>query len=391
MKGLTKKIITLFLTMLCVLSMSITAFAAEVTPTGETGAEDCRLTFSLTDKTNGIFIDEITITLLNNETNVEYTYTMTSADYLFGITVGGNVKQGNYSIALNYASKEQFTVQNADGTPISSFTADSTEHTFNWEVVSNESTEKPKDDTQSNTANNNSTADAFVADTGNEEADALWNAFLDSVSVIETDNKYSQILKVVQDTADFNAGYYEKATNKSKDEYLQMTPFEQFLWYSTYILPINAITSSDYDTYCGTVAKWNANAVGIPYNWLTTYGTQEMADAYRALMEWDYKYFTEHGAVMNFITGKSSIEENNDLDVLSSEDANGNDDDPTKEEIEKLMEEENGDTDKGIWGNTISLIKDNAITIAVLLILVGATIGVVIYRKRKAIDDDKDE
>ena len=67
------------------------------------------------------------------------------------------------------------------------------------------------------------------------------------------------------------------------------------------------------------------------------------------------------------------------------------DDDPTKEEIEKLMEEENGDTDKGIWGNTISLIKDNAITIAVLLILVGATIGVVIYRKRKAIDDDKDE
>ena len=128
--------------MLCVLSMSITAYAAEVTPTGETGAEDCRLTFALTDKTNGIFIDDIEITLLNTETNVEYTYTMTSADYLFGITVGGNVKQGNYNIALNYASKGQFTVQNADGTPISSFTADSTAHTFDWEVISNESTTK---------------------------------------------------------------------------------------------------------------------------------------------------------------------------------------------------------------------------------------------------------
>ncbi len=390
MKGFKKRIITLFLTMLCVLSMSITAFAAEVTPTGETGAEDCRLTFSLTDKTNGIFIDDITITLLNTETNVEYTYTMTSADYLFGITVGGNVKQGNYNIALNYASKGQFTVQNADGTPISSFTADSTAHTFDWEVISNEST--TKNDTQENTATDNTATETFIVDTGNEEADKLWSAFLDSVSIIETDSKYSQILKIVQDTADFNAGYYANITNRSKDEYLEMTPFEQFLWYSTYILPVNAITSSDYDTYCGTVAKWNANAVGIPYNWLTTYGTSEMADAYRALMEWDYKYFTEHGAVMNFITGKTSLE-NDDLDVLTTEDANGNDGDPTKEEIEELMEEEEKATeeDKGIWGDTVSLIKDNAITIAILLILVGATIGVVIYRKRKAIDDDKNE
>lgn len=390
MKGYKKRIITLFLTMLCVLSMSITAFAAEVTPTGETGAEDCRLTFSLTDKTNGIFIDDITITLLNTETNVEYTYTMTSADYLFGITVGGNVKQGNYNIALNYASKGQFTVQNADGTPISSFTADSTAHTFDWEVISNEST--TKNDTQENTATDNTATETFIVDTGNEEADKLWSAFLDSVSIIETDSKYSQILKIVQDTADFNAGYYANITNRSKDEYLEMTPFEQFLWYSTYILPVNAITSSDYDTYCGTVAKWNANAVGIPYNWLTTYGTSEMADAYRALMEWDYKYFTEHGAVMNFITGKTSLE-NDDLDVLTTEDANGNDGDPTKEEIEELMEEEEKATeeDKGIWGDTVSLIKDNAITIAILLILVGATIGVVIYRKRKAIDDDKNE
>lgn len=389
MKVFKKRIITLFLTMLCVLSMSITAFAAEVTPIGETGAEDCRLTFSLTDKTNGIFIDDITITLLNTETNVEYTYTMTSADYLFGITVGGNVKQGNYNIALNYASKGQFTVQNADGTSISSFTADSTTHTFNWEAISNESV--TKNDAQGNAANDNTATETFIVDTGNEEANALWSAFLDSVSVIETDSKYSQILKIVQDTADFNAGYYANITNRSKDEYLEMTPFEQFLWYSTYILPVNAITSSDYDTYCGTVAKWNANAVGIPYNWLTTYGTSEMADAYRTLMEWDYKYFTEHGAVMNFITGKTSLE-NDDLDVLTTEDANGNDGDPTKEEIEELMEEEKAtEEDKGIWGDTVSLIKDNAITLAILLILVGATIGVVIYRKRKTIDDDKNE
>jgi len=386
MKNLTKKLFTFGFAVLFVITMSMTAFATEVHPPSNAEIGDCRLTFSVVDKTNGICVDEITVTLMNLETTVEYNYTVSSVDYLFGLTVGGNVKQGKYNIAINFPSKGTFAVKNADGTAITSLTADSTEHTFNWIIVSD-------DDNQQGGAANN-TAGSAVSDfgqgTGNEEADALWQTFLETVAPIETDSKYASILKIVNNTAQVQSTYYENATGNSKDEYLEMSNFEQFLWYSTYILPVNAITASDYDTYCGSVAKWNSNAVGIPYNWFNTYGTSEMADAYRALMEWDYHYFTSHGAVYNFITGKSSIE-NSDLDVLSPDDADGNDGEPTQEEIDDLIKEEteSTDTNKGIWSNTTKLIKDNIVTLVILLVLVGATIGVIVYRKRKTIDDDK--
>ena len=55
-----------------------------------------------------------------------------------------------------------------------------------------------------------------------------------------------------------------------------------------------------------------------------------------------------------------------------------------KKKSRNYEEEKATEEDKGIWGDTVSLIKDNAITLAILLILVGATIGVVIYRKRKS-------
>lgn len=74
-----------------------------------------------------------------------------------------------------------------------------------------------------------------VTDEMRAEADSLWNAFLEKVSAIETDSQYASILKVIQDTAEFNAGYYETATGRSKDEYLNMSAYEQFLWYSTYV------------------------------------------------------------------------------------------------------------------------------------------------------------
>lgn len=169
-----------------------------------------------------------------------------------------------------------------------------------------------------------------------------------------------------------------------------MTLFEQFLWTSTYLLPVGSITSSSYETYCGSIDKWNAHSVDMPYRWLTTYGTQEMADAYRALMEWDYNYFIENGAVMNFITGKTSLE-NKDLNIVSKDNPNGNGGDPSQEEIDKIRDEIMGEEDKSIEGNAKNFIKDNMVIIVLLLILIGVTVGVIIYCKRKATHDDKNK
>lgn len=406
MRKFLKKAMAVMLAIACLVNINIAGLAAEETGNGVW--PDCRLKFVLTDMTNGSFGDEIAITLLNQETYLEYNYTMGSIDYLLGVSVGGNVKQGQYSIALSYPSKDRFTIRNIDGTVIDTFNADSAEYTFEWEVVGegeastapaqlNSDQPQPEETMQDDAA-----GDTFSAKTGIGEADELWNNFLNLVAEIETNEEHSEILEIVDSGVEFYSGYYEEATGRSKDEYAAMTSFERFLWYSTYIMPVIAITSSSYNTYLSSVTKWNTRSVGTPYRMLKSYGTIEMAEAYRELMEWDYYYFMENGAVMNFMTGKTSLE-NDELEVLDASEADGNGD-PTQEEIESLLREEFGggfeaeleaelgereEADRGIWGNTIALIKDNALTIIILLILAGATVGVIVYRKRKAIDDEK--
>lgn len=386
MKKIVKKIISLLLVVTCTVNMSVAVLAAETTT--EPTTTDCRLTFSVTDKTNGIFIDEITITLMNRDTNLAYDYTVTSADYLFGLTAEGIAQHGTYNIAVNYASKERFSILNADGTAITSFTAEGEAHAFDWIVIDNGA-----EQTQSMQQNANKTKAKYVAETDNAEADLVWNTFLDSVSALEADSKYAAILKAYEDTKEINARYYaQTGEGRTEEEYLNMTPFERFLWYATYVTPVTATTSSDYNAYFGTIDKWNSNVIGSEYNLLKTQGAVEQAEAYKTLMVWQYNYFMANGAMYNFMTGKTSIEENNP-ETVSPESTNGNDTTLSGEETQSITDEESESAkeEQGIWDNTIGLIKDNVITIIVLLILAGATIGVVIYRKRKTINDDTTE
>jgi hypothetical protein len=393
MKINSKKTSAFIFVVFCLMIFCMTVFATEIDPVNEPNMNDCRLTFSVIDKTNGIFTEEIKIIMMNINTYVEYNYTVTSAEYLFGITVGGYVKQGEYKIALNYANKDQFVVQNPDGTPIDSFIANSEAHTFNWVIVSksgDESPQKSESDTQS---------DYYNAKTDNPEADEVWNNFLKSVSVFETDSKYAGVLKYYETTKNnFARTFAEMIEGKTEEDYLNMTPFERFLWYATYVRPISASRSKTYEVYFGSIDKWNSNVIGGTYGILKNQGAREQAEAYKKLMEWQYNYFMQNGEMYNFMTGKSSIEENSKLEPVKPDNSNKLDQDPTieeikeefGEEIQKLVEKEMNSTkaDKGIWSDTIALLKSNALTIVILLILVGATIGVVIYRKRKAIDDD---
>ena len=399
MKNLRKMLLATILAALFIFDFGLTASAGEISE-AQPGVEvigDCRLTFSLTDQTGGAFSDDVMITLLNTETSLEYTYKMTSADYLLGITVAGNVKQGNYSIALSYENKGTFTIQNADGTDISSFAADSTEHVFDW-VVSGSDTAGVSDTGETGEIKENPEQSGAVEGnnntpgTGIKEADDLWEAFLNAVAPIESNSEYSVILEVTQKTAPIYSTYFENATGRDKEDYINMTPFEQFLWYATYIMPYNAINASDYDTYCGSVAKWLTYSVHTPYNTLSTHGTSEMADAYRALMEWDYYYFIENGTIMNFMTGNTSLE-HSAVEVVPTAEPAGEPTEPQEsenypEESQVREESPEDDGEKGIWDGVIQGIKDNAFSIAILIVLLGAVTAVVIYRKHKAINDD---
>ena len=375
MKGMKKLLLISTLILSCIVGKKLTVFAGELSTAAPLG--DCLLTFSLTDKTNGMFSDELSITLQNIDTGLEYNYTMTGAEYLFGFTICGNVKQGSYSVAVSYPSKEQgqFIVQNADGTEISSFIADSTEHTFDWAVFRKEDTETPESEMLEAMEQHKSVVENYAVATGMDEADRLWTAFLEAVAPIEYDSQYSFILDFVHSklTVDIYAEDYERLTGNSKEEYMDMAPFEQMLWLTTYILP------DDKD---------------ISYSLFSDFGNSEMVEAYRALMDWDRQYLAEHGTVYNFMEGNTSYE-SDVLDKLPSEASSEDPSEPeskTPEEVKRPSKEESESgeekTEKGIWDDTLNLFRNNALTIIILIVLLGATIAVVVYRKRKTIDDE---
>ena len=159
--------------------------------------------------------------------------------------------------------------------------------------------------------NNDSPATDYDAEAIKEEANIAWDAFLEVVAVMETDPAYSTIIKVYENTETVYSQHYQTVLGRNAQEYIDLTSFEKFLWYSTYITPaiINANTS-DYETYFGTLAKWNSNVVGNTYQLLKNQGATEQAEAYKTLMEWQYNFFVEHGMMYNFITQQTSVEEN---------------------------------------------------------------------------------
>jgi len=159
--------------------------------------------------------------------------------------------------------------------------------------------------------NSDVSATAYNAEAIKEEASMAWDAFLEVVSVMETDPAYSTIIKVYENTETVYSQHYHTVTGKDAQEYIDLTSFEKFLWHSTYITPaIINVNTSDYETYFGAIAKWNSNVVGNTYQLLKTQGAVEQAEAYKTLMEWQYNFFVEHGMMYNFITQQTSVEEN---------------------------------------------------------------------------------
>ena len=157
--------------------------------------------------------------------------------------------------------------------------------------------------------NSDSPATTYNAEAIKQEANAAWDAFLEVVAVMETDPKYSAVMTFYENTTQVNSQHYETATGKPAQEYLDLTNYEKFLSYSTYITPlIINVNTSDYETYFGTLAKWNSNVIGNAYQLLKNQGATEQAEAYKTLMEWQYNFFVEHGMMYNFITQQTSVE-----------------------------------------------------------------------------------
>lgn len=391
MKRFIKKCLVCILAVLCVAGMGLTAL----------GASECFLTFSLMDKTKGAFTDDVIITMTNTDasTKLKYEYTMRSGDYLSDITICGNVKYGKYTIALKYASNSDFVILNTDGTAIGDFTADSTEHTFAWTVksISDEPSTKPGDNASDKVTGTSAT------DTSIAEGKELWDAFVESVSVFDTEpDSYATIHTVFGNTSKVLLDFYVEICHragleKTADDFNAMPFVERYLWKVSYLSPTHSLEHAGSLLYehTKTLDMWNAKIASVGRyghdEMLINSGAEVQAEAYKALMEWQYYYYIDNGVLYNFLMSSET-------DVSSSPSAEKPEEtattsptvtptpSPSPTPAPSIAPSEEPNT--GIWGGVGTLLKDNIITIVIILVLLAAVIGVILYRRSKAVDKE---
>lgn len=173
---------------------------------------------------------------------------------------------------------------------------------------------------------------SYDADAIKEEAKAAFDTFMAAASQMENNSEFDTVFSYYEKMEDSFAQRYAEYYIGIAAEYKEMTPFEQFLWYELYINPVMYTTLVGYDTYFSDLGRYQATVTSTCYSALKRQGDsgKEIANAYQSLMEWQYNFFVEHGSMYNFITEKSSAEENPNYIIP----------DPAKQRAEQAAQEQ---------------------------------------------------
>ena len=243
----------------------------------------------------------------------------------------------------------------------------------------------------------------YTVDTGNEQADKVFNQYLEVASDILVGDKYADFISSVESGDEVYEGFYIACVGGTSADWDAMTTFEKILWYDLYINPLFVISAYSYDKVLTSFGAFSHETCKMYKSTLERYD-EALAEAYMSIMEWQYYYIVENSAVYNFITGVDSLGRTEIAEVTqfameesveaapSEENVEMSESSENVEEIvdtqaidEPIVEEE----EKGIWDDTIQSLKEKWLTFLILGISVIALAGVTIYRKSKAIDDDK--
>ena len=242
----------------------------------------------------------------------------------------------------------------------------------------------------------------YTVDTGNEQADTIFNQYLEIASDMLVDDKYASYIRSTESADDLYKGFYMASTGGTEEEWSQKTTFEKRLWYDLYINPLFVITQSSYDDVLSSFSAFSHETCYLQKSFLESYD-EALAEAYMKAMEWQYYYIVDNNAVYNFMTGTDSLGRTEIAEVtqITMEDsvaveASEETDEvlESREEGEEIVEpqsikESGGEEEKGIWDDVIQSLKEKWLTFLILGVLVIALVILTAYRKSKGIDDDK--
>ncbi len=271
------------------------------------------------------------------------------------------------------------------------------EMTFYWEIVKDE---VGSSTTQEAAVSINEATDIMAGnvitdeqDADNQDAEKVYQEFLDTVSFIEGDSSWESMLQGYSFPSllsTFGKMYANCVSSDGKSEeemiseYEAMSDYDKFLWVSTYLFMADSIKNGHPDNV-SSFEKIITNSACPVQNMQIGKRTksEEVIEAYKKLIQWQADYIAANGSPFNFINNRSYLEEMGvkKVEAPATEGAEIQEQKEIEEVREEIMKEVKKE-DKGIWSDTLDILSKNLITIAVLMTLLLG-LGYVIYLKKK--------
>lgn len=371
---LTKRVVTLALVIMLI--------AAYIPFTSATEGGPCTVTFNLRNESDSVIEDDIYITLISQNTDREYTVTIKAIEYNYGIPILGTIPQGSvYDVVIEYKSSYTgfYKIVNEDGSDITTFIADKSEAELNWKIIFMGNVQP-------------------AIDTMDEEAPAVWQAFMDCWN---THGMYAGIAEesflfdFVEDMKTGFSEHYEKYCGKPREEWMEMTVDEQTLVWLVWILPNQKISAVGAQTlYFKNESDFLNRGLSLAFSVLKYYD-EDVSNAYKDLMLWQYDYIIRHGKPYNFVA--DITERNTEATMPGSEPTESVETAPSLIVPEETQTPTEPEPEKGFWEKTFDpklwsgvgeKLMNNILTI-ILLVASVVALGVVWYiRKKKNIDGE---
>ena len=390
MRKRKKTILCLFTTLL-MLGSTTSVFA-----TGFAGDSivDCNVTLTMMDETGTYNGKKITADFKDVTGTVEEKEELTpdnswgsgdvfeftlQAPTTYNVTFSG-VKDG-YKIVDATTNKE-----------VSGFAATANGADLYWSIVSADT----ETENAAKTENGTTTTDESKLEVSDQDAESVYQEFLQAVSFIETDPTWSDgfagfLNQYGEDSVNRNTysqWYADFVRGGTVEGYFAMSSYEQFLWTETYTRLAEAAGGyGDFDMFYKDEGAFETHVTKLVTNLMNGNNSEVVKEAYLKLMAWQYNYVKTNGVPFNFINNRSYIEEVGEAPVQ--------DDTAVKEEeaeeIDQAIAEAKGEDEKAekqsTWSATMDILADNAVTIIVLAVLAIAVAVVMYIRKNKNIGE----
>lgn len=342
----------------------------------------CTVTFHVTDETGGYPGKKIKAVMTDVTGTLEDEYTFTPANSWKGDSAPkySMAAPATYSVAFEGVEDGYAVVNTLDYSPDVKFaTAAHGSADVRWTIVSAGGAKAD--------AGESRLLGSREASAENGEAEQAFQAFLDAVGFIEDDETWYNFLKIFKFTD--GAKWYGKYVQGAKEEdYADMPLFDRFVWEETYLVFCHSINSGDRNYMLGSEEALRRRCMNPILNCMTGNNSEQVKEAYEAIVMWQFEYIQENGVPFNFISNRSYLDEIGKTEAAQIK-ATGSEPEISKEdrkELEdarkELMEEMDKEDIRAEKGGAAGALPRKLMAAGLIALLLAAA-GIAIWRFKK--------